>query len=101
MADWAQLGLGYDVTRKSHGILARAQYALSAQWGYVKYRTSLFALSLGFYSYDLWKRINRRLRGVKYEDDEFDQEAINQSKRKQMVIFPHYSFACVLIFFVG
>lgn len=87
MADWAQLGLGYDVARKSHGILGRAQYALSSQWGYIKYRSTLMALSVGFYGYDIWKRVNRYFRGVKYADDELDPDFIQESKQKQMVYF--------------
>ena len=88
MADWAQLGIGYDVARRSHGIFARAQYALSARWSYIKYRSTLFALSVGFYSFDLWKRVNRYVRGIKYAEDEFDDEWVQESKQKQMVNCP-------------
>lgn len=88
MADWAQRGLGYDVAQRNRGFFGRINYALAAQWGYVKYRSTLFALSVSFYAYEWWKAVNRVVRGVKYEDDEWSEEFIQESKQKQIVFSP-------------
>lgn len=83
MGDWAITGLSYH-TKNKKGFFPSIQYALSSQINYLRYHTTLFAMSCAFYTYEFWKFVNRKVLRAKYEGDEFDEAWEKQNKERQL-----------------
>lgn len=87
MGDWAITGLNYNVATYKKGFFPRIQYAVSSQISYLRYQTTLFAMSCAFYTYEFWKYVNRKVLGKKYSGDEFGEEWERENKERQLVYY--------------
>ncbi len=81
MATWAVQGTEYDEDQRKN-----LRSMVTANWNYVKFQSTLLALTVSFYCHHIWKRIKKFVhKGSHSEEYEFSEEKIKDMKNEELV----------------